>query len=216
MECDHEPAEGGDPPCWAHLFDEEEDPESCQRTKAEDRDRVTGSKGGYAMTTPVDRRTVAKGAGALAGVAAVRGLMPMAASADEATPTEPSLYERVGGIFAIAAVVERFSDQIITNPKLNVNPALKAWNETEAATRLPGLKFMRTLWIAAVAGGPFDYTGLPLHEAHQEFHLTADEFNEVGAEIVRALDYYKVPEREKQELVEAYSQSMKDVVTASS
>lgn len=127
--------------------------------------------------------------------------------------TDQSLYERLGGIFAIAAVVDRFSDQILINPRLNANPALRAWNETEAPTRLPGLKFMRTLWIAALAGGPFTYTGLPLHDAHQEFHLTADEFNEVGAEIVRALDHFNVPEREKQELVTAYSQAMTDVVS---
>ena len=74
---------------------------------------------------------------------------------------------------------------------------------------------MRTLWIAALAGGPFEYTGLPLDEAHQDFHLTADEFGEVGAEIVRALDYYKVPEQEKQELVDAYMTSMDEVVNPS-
>ena len=139
------------------------------------------------------------------------------AQTDDATAVaeEPSLYDRLGGIFAISAVVNRFSDEIITNPKLNVNPALKEWNETEAAVRLPGLKFMRTLWIAALAGGPFEYTGLPLDDAHKEFHLTADEFTEVGAEIVRALDYYKVPEKEKQELVDAYMKSMSEVVSAS-
>jgi hemoglobin len=135
----------------------------------------------------------------------------------EATPdaTEQSLFERLGGIFAIAAVVDRFSDEIIKNPKLNVNPDLKAWNETEAATRLPGLKVMRTVWIAAKAGGPFEYTGLPLDEAHAELHLTTEEFEEVGAEIVRALDYFKVPDREKQELVDAYMTSMDEVVSAS-
>jgi hemoglobin len=162
---------------------------------------------------------VAKGAGAIAGVAAARGLLPATAAAaepaaQEATP-EPSLYDRLGGAFAIAAVVDRFSDAIITNPKLNVNPALKAWNETEAPTRLPGLKFWRTVWIIAKAGGPVAYTGLPLDEAHGRFHLTADEFAEVGNEIVRALDYYKVPEREKQELVTAYMTAMGEVVSAS-
>ena len=167
------------------------------------------------MDRQVDRRTVAKGASALAGVVAARGLLPTTAEATQPTPTEPSLYDRLGGIFAISAVVNRFSDEIITNPKLNVNPALKEWNETEAAVRLPGLKFMRTLWIAALAGGPFEYTGLPLDDAHKEFHLTADEFAEVGAEIVRALDYYKVPEKEKQELVDAYMKSMPEVVSAS-
>jgi hemoglobin len=164
----------------------------------------------------MDRRTVTKGAGALAGVAAM-GLLPGVATAGEAppsSPAEPSLYERLGGYSAIAAVVNRFSDAIIANPKLNENPALKAWNETEAEARLPGLKFGRTLWIAAVAGGPFDYTGLPLNEAHADLNLTADEFAEVGAEIVRALDFYGVPEREKQELVEAYQASMTEVVTA--
>jgi hemoglobin len=163
------------------------------------------------MKTPVDRRTVAKSAGALAGAAAVRGLEPMSAGATDATPTEPSLYERLGGIFPIAAVVNRFSDQIIVNPKLNLNPALKSWNQNEAVTRLPGLKYMRTLWVAAVAGGPFTYTGLPLHDAHEDLHLTPEEFDEVGAEIVRALDYYGVPEREKQELVAAYMQEKTEV-----
>jgi hemoglobin len=131
----------------------------------------------------------------------------------DATPVEEaSLYERLGGYFAIAAVVNRFSDEIIKNPKLNENPALRAWNETEAATRLPGLKFGRTLWVAAAAGGPFEYTGLPLEEAHREFNFTAEEFEEVGAEIVRALEYFQVPEREIQELVAAYMQSMPEVV----
>lgn len=105
-----------------------------------------------------------------------------------------------------------FSDAIITNPKLNQNPALKAWNETEAADRLAGLKVMRAVWIAALTGGPFEYTGLPLHDAHTRFHLTSDE---VGAEIVRALDYYKVPEQEKKQLVDAYMLSKPDVVTSS-
>ena len=171
------------------------------------------------MNKRVDRRKVAKGAGAVAGVAAARGLLPAGAEETAQTPTsvpeQGSLYERLGGVFAIAAVVDRFSDEIIKNPKLNVNPALKAWNETEAPARLPGLKVMRTIWIAAAAGGPFEYTGLPLEDAHADLQLTAEEFAEVGAEIVRALDHFQVPEREKQELVDAYMTSMDDVVQAS-
>ena len=172
----------------------------------------------------IDRRGALKGIAAVgAGAALATGgaIKPVDAASQTATPvdagsTEPSLYDRLGGYFAIAAVVDRFSDKIIKNPKLNVNPALKAWNETEAATRLPGLKFGRTLWVAAAAGGPFAYTGLPLEEAHQEFDLTAEEFAEVGAEIVRALEYFQVPQREIDELVAAYMQSMPDVVQAAS
>ena len=129
--------------------------------------------------------------------------------------SQQSLYDRLGGIFAISAVVDRFSDAIIENPKLNQNPALVEWNQEQAATRLPGLKVMRTIWIAALAGGPFDYTGLPLSRAHRELRLTEEEFNEVGAEIIRALDHFNVPEREKQELVQAYMKSKPQVVSAS-
>jgi hemoglobin len=164
----------------------------------------------------MDRRTMAKGAGAVAGAAAL-GLFPASAEADagpQSAPTEPTLYDRLGGYFGIAAVVDRFSDKILRNPILRKNPALRRWNRTQAETRLPGLKFGRTLWIAAAAGGPFVYTGLPLSEAHEEFNLTAEEFAEVGAEIVRALEFYGVPEREQQELVAAYRASMSDVVTA--
>ena len=161
------------------------------------------------------RRVALAGAAGLVG-AGIVGVAGADAQTDDATAIadEPSLYERVGGIFAIAAVVNRFSDEIITNPKLNENPALKAWNENEAAFRLPGLKFGRTQWVAALTGGPYEYTGLPLSEAHTRFHLTSEEFDEVGAEIVRALDYYKVPEREKQQLVDAYMLSKPDVVAA--
>jgi len=172
------------------------------------------------MYKRMDRRTVAKGAGALAGAAAT-GLLVTDALATgataEATPVSPdaSLYDRLGGIFAIAAVVDRFSDEIIKNPKLNENPALKAWNENEAAARLPGLKFGRTQWVAAMAGGPYEYTGLPLEEAHRDLNLTADEFAEVGNEIVRALQHFGVPEREQLELVGAYRTSMDEVVSSS-
>ncbi|MEX2237079.1 MAG: hypothetical protein WEB00_06055 [Dehalococcoidia bacterium] len=85
----------------------------------------------------------------------------------------PSLYERLGGINAIAMVVDRCSDEIVKNPKLNQNPALKEWNESG---KLPALKFMRTLWIAQEAGGPFQYTGKNLDEAHRHLHITSAEF----------------------------------------
>ena len=173
------------------------------------------TKGEYEMGRRMDRRTVVKGAGAVASAAAL-GLFPAAAGPGGATRTsaqEPSLYDRLGGYFGIALVVNRFSDEILKNPVLNKNPALKEWNKTQAEARLPGLKFGRTMWIAAAAGAPFAYTGLPLNEAHAEFNLTAEEFAEVGKEIVSALNFYGVPEQEQQELVAAYQASMSDVVT---
>jgi hemoglobin len=62
---------------------------------------------------------------------------------------------------------------------------------------------MRTLWICQAAGGPFQYTGKDMHEAHQDLHITPEEFDEVGVGIGRALDHFGVAEREKQELLTA-------------
>ena len=125
-----------------------------------------------------------------------------------------TLYERLGGVFAIAAVVNRFSDQIVQNPKVgrdSPNPALREWH-TDKLERLAGLKFMRTLWVCAASGGPFQYSPtrpgaspLGLEKAHWELHISPDEFDEVAAELARALDYYHVPEREKGEVLAAFA-----------
>lgn len=67
---------------------------------------------------------------------------------------EPTLYERLGGIFAIAAVVDNFSDRLLRNPKIvDANPELHEWHTVTYHTRLPGLKWGRTLWLASLAGG---------------------------------------------------------------
>ena len=71
----------------------------------------------------------------------------------------PSLYERLGGVFAIAAVIDHFSDAVVKNPIVgqgSKNPELNEWH-TKQLDRLPGLKFMRTLWVCNVAGGPFTF-----------------------------------------------------------
>jgi hemoglobin len=125
---------------------------------------------------------------------------------------EQSLYDRIGGVNAISMVVDRFSDEIVKNSKLNVNPALKEWNQSG---QLPSLKFMRTLWLCEVSGGPFKYTGKPLGEAHKDLHLTSDEFDEVGVEIANALDHFKVLDREKQEVLAAIVARKTEVINPS-
>ena len=124
------------------------------------------------------------------------------------------LCDRLGGVFGIAAVVNRFSDAIIVNPVLNQNPALVAWNQNEAPTRLPGLKVGRTIWIASKVGCQIKFTGLPLEDAHERLNLTAAEFNEVGSEIVKALQFFQVAQADIDELVRIYGTSMDDVVSS--
>jgi hemoglobin len=91
------------------------------------------------------------------------------------------------------------------------NPALREWH-TNNLGRLPGLKFMRTLWVCNVAGGPFQFsatrpgrTALGLEEAHRELRITPEEFDEVAAELGRTLDFVKVPAHEKDEVLAAFA-----------
>jgi hemoglobin len=130
--------------------------------------------------------------------------------------TEQSLYERIGGVYAIAAVVDHFSDQLLKNPKVaNANSALKDWHTVKYHERLPGLKFLRTLWVCAVAGGPFQYTAKGLGDAHFELHITPEVFDEVSAELGRTLDHFKVPKHEKEEALAAFNAHKAEVATGS-
>lgn len=125
-----------------------------------------------------------------------------------------SLYERLGGVFAIAAVIDYFSDEVVKNAVAgqgSENPELREWH-TQKLARLPGLKWMRTLWVCDVAGGPFQYVGtepgrdrVSLEEAHRELEITPDQFDAVAGELAKALDHFKVPEREKNEVLAAFA-----------
>ncbi|MEP7213122.1 MAG: group 1 truncated hemoglobin [Acidobacteriota bacterium] len=136
--------------------------------------------------------------------------------------TEKSLYDRLGGVFAISAVVDHFSDAVVKNPIVgqnSKNPDLRNWHRN-SLNRLPGLKFMRTLWVCEVAGGPFKYsptragqTHLGLEEAHRDLKISPAEFDEVAAELGRTLDWAKVPAKEKGEVLAAFA-AHKGEVTA--
>jgi hemoglobin len=138
-----------------------------------------------------------------------------------AAQSSGSLYERLGGVFSIAAVVDHFSDALIQNPVVgqsSQNEALRSWH-TSNLTRLPGLKFMRTLWVCNVSGGPFEYTptrpgrtNVGLEEAHRDLRISPAEFDEVAAELGRTLDHFEVPQREKSEVLAAFA-AHKDEVT---
>lgn len=137
---------------------------------------------------------------------------------------EKTLYERLGGVFAIAAVVEQFSDAVVKNPIVgqgSQNEALNRWS-LEELDRLAGLKFMRTLWLCEAAGGPFTFTPtkpgrthMGLEEAHRELHIAPAEFDEVAAELGRSLDFFNVPEAEKEEVLGAFAAHKVEVTEGS-
>jgi hemoglobin len=137
---------------------------------------------------------------------------------------DATLYERLGGVFSIAALVEHFSDAIIKNPAVGQgsrNDALDEWS-TKELDRLPGLKFMRTLWLCEVSGGPFTFeatrpgrTHLGLEEAHRDLRIAPAEFDEVAAELQRSLVAFKVPQREQDEVLGAFAAHKGEVTEGS-
>ncbi len=175
----------------------------------------------HTVSTSVTRRSVAAG---LALTAAQVAVLTATDSAQAATVTMPekNLYERLGGVFVIAAVIDHFSDALVKNPivgQTSKNPQLREWH-TKSLARLPGLKFMRTLWVCNVSGGPFQYTAtrpgkspLGLEEAHRNLRISPAEFDEVAAELGRTLDFFKVPTHEKSEVLAAFA-AHKNEVTA--
>src|SRR5713101_652399 len=154
-----------------------------------------------ALSTSITRRSVVAGLALTAVPVALADADNVYAQAKQTMP-EKSLYERLGGVFAIAAVVDHFSDAVVKNPivgQKSKNPQLREWH-TKNLGRLPGLKFMRTLWVCAVAGGPLQYTPtkpgeteVGLEEAHRDLKIAPDEFDAVATELGRTLDFFKVP-----------------------
>jgi hemoglobin len=174
-----------------------------------------------AVSTSITRRSVVAGLALTAAPVTLAGANNAYAQAQQTKP-EKSLYDRLGGVFAIAAVVDHFSDAVVKNPivgQKSKNPQLREWH-TKNLKRLPGLKFMRTLWVCNAAGGPFEFkatkpgkTALGLEEAHRELRISPAEFDEVAAELGRTLDFAKVPKPEKAEVLAAFA-AHKDEVTA--
>ena len=129
---------------------------------------------------------------------------------------EPTLYERLGGIFALAAVIDIFSDRLLKNPTIvDANPELHEWHTVTYRTRMPGLKWGRTWWLAMKAGGPFLYTGKEMRDAHFDLKISPEVFDEVAAELANTLDDFKVPEREKGEVLAAFAAEKGEVSAGS-
>jgi hemoglobin len=139
-------------------------------------------------------------------------------------PASKTLYDRLGGAFSIAAVVDHFSDAVLKSPIVGVgspNIQLREWSSQQSAARLPGLKFLRTLWVCDVAGGPFRYHGtepgkthLDLSRAHRNLRISSAEFDEVARLLAVSLAHFNVPGAEKEQVLGAFLAHKVEVVAA--
>lgn len=150
----------------------------------------------------------------------------------------PTLYDKLGGIYSIAYVVNDFSDRIIADPlvgKESPNTYLRDWSNNKT-NRLPGLKFMRTLWLASLAGGPFNYHGtvpgkcsttrmiapiscgcpFSLENAHRKFHINSAEFDRVAELLNESLVSAGVEQTEREGVMAAFMAHKSEVVEGKS
>ncbi len=127
----------------------------------------------------------------------------------QAAETKRPLYDRLGGAYAIATVVDAFIEKLLVNDTLNANAAIR-----EARERVPkaGLKFHVTALVCQVTGGPQQYTGRSMKEAHRNLHITEREWEAMVHDFVEVLDQFKVPKPEQAELLAIVGTTKGDIV----
>jgi hemoglobin len=147
---------------------------------------------------------------AAACVAAMTAASGAAAQAPS-VPNEPStpLYERLGGLKGITAVVDDFIDRLVTNKTLNRNPEIDAGRKRSPA---PYLKYQVSAMVCEVTGGPCKYTGKDMKESHAHMNITEKEWDVMVGEFKKSLAKFKVPAREQQELFEIVGTTKADIV----
>jgi len=138
--------------------------------------------------------------GILAGVAL---MATGCASMDSATTAKQPLYDRLGGKGAIQAVVDDFIGNVAADKRINAR---------FAGANIPRLKQMLVDQICAASGGPCTYTGRDMLSAHRGMNISEGEFNALVGDLVRSLDKFKVPEKEKGELLSALGGMKSDIV----
>jgi hemoglobin len=132
-----------------------------------------------------------------------------AASAAQQPAGQRSLYDRLGGVYPIAAVADEFINRLLVNEVLNANPAIAA-----ARARVPaaGLKFQVTALVCQVTGGPCGYTGRNMKQAHAHLNIGEREWLEMVRVFTDVLIHFKVPAAEQGELLAIVGSTKADIV----
>jgi len=122
---------------------------------------------------------------------------------------QPTLYERLGGVYSIATVVDDFVDRVMANPRINANR-----NVDEAHQKVPpaGFKYLMTEMVCWAAGGPQRYTGRGMAESHRHLNINPKEWEAFLDDLQQSLDKFKVPAAEQAELRAIVQSTYDDIV----
>jgi hemoglobin len=123
-----------------------------------------------------------------------------------------SLYERLGGVYAIATVVDDFIDRIMHDQRLNANPLVD-----DAHHRVPpaGFKYLATEMVCMATGGPQKYTGKSMKDSHANLKITGKEWDAFLDDFQQTLNKFSVPGAEQAELKAIIDSTRSDIVVES-
>ena len=125
-------------------------------------------------------------------------------------PNSPSsLYDRLGGVYGIAGVVDDFIDRIVVNPALNANPRV---DEAHHRVSKDGFKYLVTEMVCWAAGGPQKYTGKTMRDSHEALKITQQEWQVFLQDFQASLDKFQVPAAEQRELFAIVESTKGDIV----
>ncbi|HYY68784.1 MAG TPA: group 1 truncated hemoglobin [Terriglobales bacterium] len=126
-----------------------------------------------------------------------------------ASENQATLYERLGGVYNIATVVDDFIDRIMVDPRLNSNPAV---DEAHHRVSPAGFKYLVTEMVCWATGGPQKYSGRSMAESHQHLHITAAEWEAFLDDLRQTFDRFAVPEPERSELLAVVNSTRDEIV----
>ena len=124
---------------------------------------------------------------------------------------QQSLYDRLGGLAPISVVVSDFIDVLVPDSVLNENPATDAARERAPA---PYLKYYVTALVCQATGGPCQYQGRGMKEAHAHLNITEREWDRMVTLFKEVLAKHNVPAKETQELLEIIDSTKADIVVS--
>lgn len=126
-----------------------------------------------------------------------------------ATQELPTLYERLGGVYSIATVMDDFINRIMIDPRLNANPKV---DEAHHRVSPAGFKYLVTEMVCWATGGFQKYTGRSMKESHQHLMITAAEWEAFLDDLQLTLDKFVVPQAEQAEVKAIVASTRADIV----
>jgi hemoglobin len=123
----------------------------------------------------------------------------------------PSLYDRLGGVYNIAPVVDDLIDRVMVDPRLNANPRV---DEAHHRVSPAGFKFLATELVCEATGGPQTYSGRSMRDSHQHLMITATEWEAFMDDLQQTLDKFAVPQPE-QDALKAIVESTREAIVVS-